>query len=101
MQKSSNLQFAHVACYGAVMARKKLHLTPSEELSRILQWAELQGSADEPAIAALRAALQITPFNLRSRGPKVAAFSTYRRHWNAPFLFDRRFIILSCLIVVS
>jgi hypothetical protein len=36
------------------MPRKKLHLTPSEEVSRVLQWAEQQGFADEPAILGLR-----------------------------------------------
>lgn len=36
------------------MPRRKNHLTRSEEVSRVLRWAEQQGFADEPAMVALR-----------------------------------------------
>jgi hypothetical protein len=36
------------------MPRRKTYLTPTEEVSRVLSWAEQQGFADEPAMLALR-----------------------------------------------
>jgi hypothetical protein len=36
------------------MPRRKTHLTPSEEVSRVLGWADQQGFAGEPAMIALR-----------------------------------------------
>ncbi len=75
------------------MPRKKLHLTPSEELSRILQWAELQGFADEPAIAALRGGATDHAFQLAITWAEGRGFFNIAAAWNAPFLFDRRFII--------